>query len=553
MASTGGGAAKLGAMSIDIEQLEASRLALQAELDSRKPQTERNKLGQFATRPRLAREIVELGLALCSSGRAVSFLDPALGTGAFYSALLACAESQRWTQPRAIAAACGFEIDGRYAGPAELLWRQTPLRVLNRDFTREPVPSDGERATLLICNPPYVRHHHLCIAEKARLQRLSRQRAQMQLSGLAGLYCHFMAIAHGWMEADGVAGWLIPSEFMDVNYGRAVKEYLLRRVTLLRIHRFDPRDVQFDGALVSSAVVWFTNRRPPAAHAAQFSYGGTLKNPALSRSVSAGELEQADKWTRFPAASAVSKAVSKAPSGAASGAASKAPSARGAAREGYRLGDLFSIHRGLATGGNGFFILDEERVAALKLPRQFLRPVLPSARYIGEDVIEADACGLPLLDRRLFLIDCDLPEEALRRAAPALWSYLESGRAAVGSRYLCRFRRPWYSQERRPAAPIVCTYIGRSDHGGRPFRFLLNHSKATATNVYLMLYPRPLLARALASSSGAIRTVWRELNAIGRDTLLGSGRVYGGGMHKLEPRELASVPANDLARSAGLL
>lgn len=59
------------------------------------------------------------------------------------------------------------------------------------------------------------------------------------------------------MAEGGVAGWLVPSEFMDVNYGKGVKYYLLSRVTLLHIHRFDPNDVQFADALVSSAVVWF--------------------------------------------------------------------------------------------------------------------------------------------------------------------------------------------------------------------------------------------------------------------------------------------------------
>jgi adenine-specific DNA-methyltransferase len=37
--------------------------------------------------------------------------------------------------------------------------------------------------------------------------------------------------------------------FMDVNYGQAVKDYLLREVNLLRIHRFAPKDVQLVGLL----------------------------------------------------------------------------------------------------------------------------------------------------------------------------------------------------------------------------------------------------------------------------------------------------------------
>ena len=72
---------------------------------------------------------------------------------------------------------------------------------------------------------------------------------------------YFIAFSHPWMKKNGIAGWLIPSEFMDVNYGQAVKDYLLNEVTLLQVHRFDPSDVQFHDALVSSAVVWFKNKK----------------------------------------------------------------------------------------------------------------------------------------------------------------------------------------------------------------------------------------------------------------------------------------------------
>ena len=41
-------------------------------------------------------------------------------------------------------------------------------------------------------------------------------------------------------------------------------------------------------------------------------------------------------------------------------------------------------------------------------------------------------------------------------------------------------------------APFVCTYMGRNRE--RPFRFIWNHSTATAANVYLLLYPREAVA-----------------------------------------------------------
>jgi len=510
-------------MRLNPEDFEQRRCTLQAELDGHKTQAERNKLGQFATPTLLARDVLAYGLALLPKGEPVRFLDPAIGTGSFYAALL----STHGRRP--VVSAQGFEIDPHYGKPAQALWEGTPLNITLADFTRQAAPADAaKRPNLLICNPPYVRHHHLNGADKVRLQEAARAASHVELSGLAGLYCYFMSLAHSWMSEGGIAGWLIPSEFMDVNYGRALKAYLLREVTLLHIHRFDPNDVQFDDALVSSAVVWFKNAKPPADHAVTFSYGGTMEKPALSKRVPVRDVERADKWTRFPKQDAQAE------------------------HDGYRLGDLFAIKRGLATGHNGFFILDEAKVQSLKLPAKFLRPILPSTRYIKADEINADGAGVPLLDKRLYLVDCDRPEDEIARDYPELWAYLQTGLEHVAPRYLCRTRRNWYTQERRPAAPIVCTYIGRSDHAGRPFRFLLNNSKATATNVYLCLYPQPLLAKELARDPAALRPLWQALNAIGRETLLGNGRVYGGGMHKLEPKELANVPADELAAVVGL-
>lgn len=315
-----------------------------------------------------------------------------------------------------------------------------------------------------------------------------------------------------------MAGWLIPSEFMDVNYGRRLKQYLLREVTLLHIYRFDPNNVQFDDALVSSAIVWFRKEKPKTGHHVSFSFGGTMQSPELISKVSIDDLERTDKWTKFP---------------------KYGPSIE---HEGYRLADLFTIKRGLATGDNDFFIVDEAKAVNLNLPQRFLRLVLPSTRYIKSDEIIADSAGLPLLDKRLFLIDCDRSEEEVANEHPALWEYLQTGIERVASRYLCRSRRVWYGQERRPVAPIVCTYLGRSDHERRPFRFPLNNSQATATNVYLMLYPQPLLAKQLLLRLDGMRLLWQALNSIERDILLGNDRVYGGGLHKLDPGNLATCP-----------
>ena len=84
--------------------------------------------------------------------------------------------------------------------------------------------------------------------------------------------------------------------------------------------------------------------------------------------------------------------------------------------------------------------------------------------------------------------------------------------------------------------------MGRQDTGrGRPFRFILNHSKATATNVYLMLYPKPALAKVLLERRELLKEVWEGFDRISDQALIGEGRMYGGGLHKLEPRELGNA------------
>jgi len=503
----------------EIAERETRRLALQNVLDGEKDQADRNRMGQFATPAGLASDVLRYAKARLGKDRRVRFIDPAIGTGSFYSALLDVFPKAR------VRAAVGYEIDPRFGASAVELWGDTGLDIRVEDFTAAKAHADAGKFDLLICNPPYVRHHHIAKDEKRRLKRRVHAACDVEMNGLAGLYCYFLGLSHEWMADGGMAGWLIPSEFMDVNYGASVKRYLLDKVTLTHIHRFDPTEIQFGDALVSSATVWFRKEPPPPGHEVRFTYGGSLPRPKLDRSVPVDTLRRDPKWTRYPM--------------------KDAPRPTG----GPILADFFRIRRGLVTGNNGYFILSAEEIERRGLPMGAFRPILPSPRYLPDNEIEADRAGNPITGRRLFLLDPPWPEEEVRKRHPRLWTYLEGGKArGVADRYLCRHRAPWYAQENRPAASFMCTYLGRSDKkDGRPFRFILNHSKATAANVYLMLYPRGAFERALMDRPDLKRRVWRSLNDIRPETMLGEGRVYGGGLHKLEPKELGNVPVEAIA------
>ena len=496
---------------------EIRRQAEQVRLDTLKTAAERNKWGQFATPFELALSLARYAHKTLGEGR-LRFLDPAIGTGSFYSAL------SQAVPAKTIEAAAGIELDPLFAEAAKNLWGKNGLHIVEGDFTKQKPPA--QRFNLVLTNPPYVRHHHLESGDKNRLKAQLARSLHMEISGLAGLYCYFLLLCHDWMEEQGLAIWLIPSEFMDVNYGVALRRYLTERVTLLHIHRFCPTDVQFTDALVSSAVVVFRKTLPSPGHSVRFSFAGAIESPTTEALVPLDVLRLSRKWTQFPARTNFESTDEP------------------------TLGDLFVIKRGLATGSNSFFILSEEETKTWHIPRGFLKPILPGPRYLTADIIDPRADGAPAVSPQLYLLDCSEPEEKIKASWPRFYAYLQKGREEkIPASYLASHRAPWYSQEQRPPAPFLCTYMGRSSNGKHPFRFIWNRSGATAHNVYLMLYPKSRLQEVLKNHPERAAKVFEALQSVTPGQFISEGRVYGGGLHKVEPKELAQIPARAVLES----
>jgi hypothetical protein len=56
----------------------------------------------------------------------------------------------------------------------------------------------------------------------------------------------------------------------------------------------------------------------------------------------------------------------------------------------------------------------------------------------------------------------------------------------------------------------------------------------------------------LVANPSMTETVYRLLQQIEPENLVGEGRVYGGGLHKIEPAELARVSASHFLKSLNL-
>ncbi len=496
------------------EVLEVKRAEAQQAVDASKSAEERNRLGQFSTPFPIASHMVAHALAAMPATMPITFLEPALGSGVFYSALLRRLNAKRMER------AVGCEIDPAYSEVAARMWSGSGLQIKACDFVAFALDSSNAGQFSLLCtNPPYVRHHHLPADLKMALQAQVMQRLGLPISGLSGLYVYFVLLADSLLAQGAVATWLLPAEFLYVNYGRVLRDYLSSRVSLLSIHHFNPEEIQFDDALVSSCIVTYRKALPSSQSSCSISFGGLLE-PNEQRSVPLSELRPLSKWT--PSHFDRGDSQSDTP----------------------RLKDLFSVRRGIATGANDFFIIDRNTADEFDIPKEFLKPILPSPRYLRESIIQATADGLPDVPGFRFLLDCQLPPDEVQRRYPGLWQYLQAGVGrGIPNGYLCAQKEVWYYQERRDPAPFIASYMGRSNGSRKcPIRFFTNLSKAIVTNVFLNLYPSSNLAACLANDRQRLIEMGDALNRIPAECIFHAGRAYGGGLHKIEPKELLEVP-----------
>lgn len=486
---------------------ERKRQLLQTTLDSNKNPRERNKLGQFSTPYHLARQICEYMIAL-TGNKIESFLEPSIGTGVFYSALSEIADIRR---------AVGYEIDSYYFNPTKELWHNYGIELINQDFLEV---NPNEKFSLIIANPPYSRHHHISPDTKTKLSERLKKLYNVNLSGLAGMHIYFAMLSTQWLNDGGYSCWLIPTEFLTVNYGIEFKKFLLNHVDLISIHSYDNSDVQFNDALVSSTILVFRKSKNKSRYVT-FSWGADINKPYQTVKINKSELNPNDKWNKEFLLHKNKYHDSN-----------------------ITIGSFFNIKRGVATGDNSFFIINNDIRLKYDIPKTVLTPLIPPPRKLRTTIYTEE----DLSSDGLYLITCHESLDVIKEKYEGLYNYIEKGlRDGVNLRANCKNRNPWYGLEKRTTPPILVSYMGRNNNGlNLPIKFILNQTNVIATNSYLCLYIKDEYKYNLNDET--YKAIWNTLTSIPKEVLIAHGRMYGGGLLKWEPKELASIPCPDLSK-----
>jgi len=454
----------------------------------------RRARGQFFTPLPVARVMAQWALA----DDPELLLEPGAGSGS----MLIAASQERSPATRLL----GLDLDPVAISMAQAncdIRQIGDLELRQSDFLVDQL---DERPGAVLCNPPYTRHQLLDAPTKALIFDGFEDRLGVRFSHLASLHVLFLLRALEVSAETARLAFITPAHWLDMRYATKIKELLLDIAHVEAIVNFPTDQPVFEHAVTTAAITLIRKgvdtSKPTRLHRTTGSSAVELQAElADPRRGIAVTLESKRKWSRV--------------------GTSAVPIAK--------LKDYASVKRGIATGFNSYFVLSDDQREDLGLGRSSMLPCAASPRLFSGT----------LLDRAV--LDA-LPSSALRwlfrpqrvpRVGP-IAEYLAYGEYTldVRSRHLVKQRekagRAWYEVRCDLKAPILFTYFNRGEA-----RFVRNRAGAVPLNTWLVIEPLPNVD---SDDLFALLCDHRTQKRLRDDC-----RVYGNGLWKLEPSELADI------------
>ncbi|MEM2915488.1 MAG: N-6 DNA methylase [Candidatus Bathyarchaeia archaeon] len=481
-------------------------------------QSYRKKYGQFLTPSYVAEFMSNWG----AINKYVSVLDPAVGSGIFLDKVA-----------KNIKDSPGADLYGVDIDP--LLLNACAMRLALEKVPREYVTLIHDdflklnflekQFDFIICNPPYLDFHDF---DRITTVKTIEHRFGLKLSKLTNIYVLFFVQATSFLKNGGGMAFITPSEFFYTGYGEELKAFLLKNWTIDAFILIDFSKTVFSGALTTSVITLLRKVTPSPQHRVKFIriLNWPIDNQILLDAVSKGvknegyykmyevlqgSLDPCEKWLAHFGKNEYGDILDKL----------------------MPLRHITSVDRGIATGYNDYFILNQSEIEKWGIERRFLRPAIGRASYcVGYDFSHDDFERLREQGEKVFLLNC------FEKPSPNLERYIKYGESIrAHERYITKHRSPWYSMEKREPAPILATVFSR-----KRMRFVLNKAGVLNLTPFHCIYPKfsdRMMIKALLAYLNS--NLCKEIQVIKR-------REYGGGLHKFEPRDLEMLPVLDVTR-----
>jgi methylase of polypeptide subunit release factors len=425
--------------------------------------------------------VVDLVLGFCLRRPTDRLLDPSCGEGAF---LLRAARYRQWLSSSSMvpgqATLWGVEIDAEAAAKAnaELVRQGCRAHLLAEDFFalhpgQSSIELDGTAIELpqtfdcVVGNPPYTRSEWLAQDAEAPGRRdrwIAQATADLEgpvrLNKRAGLHAYFFLHGFKFLRPGGRFGFVSSNSWLDVDYGRGLKQFLLDRFRILAIVE-SAVEQWFENARVNTCLVLLERCQERGDRERNQVRFARLRRP-LAELISGPQdsprraVEVENLVMRLlPGDSRTSTdlAVRVVPQAELDAGAKWGPLLR--APEVYFLGqrapetksvaEVAGVYRGQTTGANSFFYLTNREAERWEIEDRFLEPLLKSPREVVRLHIEpAD------LEQRVLMVDSELDALANTRVC----EYIRWGETrAIHRRSTCARRSPWYALPQQQLAP----------------------------------------------------------------------------------------------------
>ncbi len=466
------------------------------------------KLGQFFTPFSIARFMAKW---VISNPQCRTILDPAVGLGIFFRAILKEASSNSYQL-------IGYDIDPQVLKRARTLfqdYKDYDIRLINRDYMFNDW---NNRYDGIICNPPYQRFQNY----KNRNEILAefQNRLGLSLSGLTNLHTLFLLKSINQLSENGRAAYILPSEFLNADYGVFIKRNLIKYKSLKYVIVFDFTENLFDNAITTSCILLFDNSADIntvdfiavkslddlAYLESQFPLYPNIKTSG--RAVLYEDLDESIKWRAYYQKQNGSKYKNLVP-----------------------LSTYGKVIRGIATGDNDYFTFSEQKKREFEIEDRYLLPCLTKANQANSYFFtQEDFEKLRTSGKNVYLLNItDV-------TSPAIRQYIQLGeKLGVHKKYLTSHRTPWYAIENRPPAPILVTVFNRNG-----LRFVKNEANVRNLTCFHCFYLDMFAMEKIDILMAYLMT------DVAREIFNDNRREYGDGLEKFEPNDLNSAKMIDL-------